>query len=41
MFIVVNYSLSRLAVWVEARLSRNTTAAPPAGGLGAGGGGGA
>ncbi len=31
MFIVVNYSLSRLAVWVEARLSRNTTAAPTAG----------
>ncbi len=31
MFIVVNYSLSRLAVWVEARLSRNTTAAPTTG----------
>ncbi len=32
MFITINYSLSRLAVWLEARLSRNTTAAAPAGG---------
>lgn len=31
MFIVINYSLSRLAVWVEARLSRNTTAVRPTG----------
>ena len=44
LFIIVNYSLSRLAVWVEARLSRNTTAGPPVGGPGVapgGGGGGA
>ena len=24
-YITINYSLSRLAVWLEARLSRNTT----------------
>lgn len=30
-FIVANYALSRLAVWVEARLSRNTTAGPGTG----------
>jgi hypothetical protein len=30
MFIVVNYGLSRLAVWLEGRMSRNTTGAPTA-----------
>jgi glutamate transport system permease protein len=42
MYIIINYSLSRLAVWLEARLSRNTTAVKPAGyGMDVGGGGGA
>jgi glutamate transport system permease protein len=39
MYIAINYSLSRLAVWLEARLSRNTTAVKPAGyGIDVGGG---